>query len=64
MQKNIPLQVKIQVTWTKDETIWLKIRNGERLLSNKPSSFQKKNVGGKSVLRITLNNGTVLSFNL
>uniref|UniRef100_A0A0M3IFZ8 Ig-like domain-containing protein n=1 Tax=Ascaris lumbricoides TaxID=6252 RepID=A0A0M3IFZ8_ASCLU len=50
-------QVRIEVTWTKDDTIWLKIENGERKIYNKLSSFEKKRVGKKSVLHVTLNKG-------
>lgn len=50
-------EVKIEVTWTKDDTIWLKIENGERRIYNKLHSFDKKRIGNKSVLRVTLNKG-------
>ncbi|VDM43340.1 unnamed protein product [Toxocara canis] len=49
--------VRIEATWTKDDTIWLKIENGERRIYNKLSSFDKKRIGKKSVLRVTLNKG-------
>ncbi|PAV69518.1 hypothetical protein WR25_11989 [Diploscapter pachys] len=49
--------VKIEVTWTLNETVWLKIEDGEKKVSNRLTSINRRKVGGKTVLRIMLNNG-------
>ncbi|CAI4223241.1 unnamed protein product [Auanema sp. JU1783] len=50
-------QVRIEVTWTLNDTIWLKIENGEKRIYNKLTTFNKRTVAGKKVLRVLLNNG-------
>ncbi|CAD6193626.1 unnamed protein product [Caenorhabditis auriculariae] len=52
--------VQVEVTWTLNETVWLKIENGEKKVANKLSTFNKRRVGGKAVLRVLLNNGRYL----
>ncbi|KAL6742886.1 hypothetical protein Aduo_015985 [Ancylostoma duodenale] len=49
--------VRIEVTWTLNETIWLKIEDGEKKIYNRLTTFSKRIVAGKTVLRVLLNNG-------
>uniref|UniRef100_A0A1I7X3N5 Ig-like domain-containing protein n=1 Tax=Heterorhabditis bacteriophora TaxID=37862 RepID=A0A1I7X3N5_HETBA len=49
--------VRIEVTWTLNDTIWLKIEDGEKRIFNKLTRFYKRTVAGKTVLRVLLNNG-------
>uniref|UniRef100_A0A8R1HXD3 Uncharacterized protein n=1 Tax=Caenorhabditis japonica TaxID=281687 RepID=A0A8R1HXD3_CAEJA len=52
--------VNIEVVWTLNETVWLKIENGQQRVVNGESTFNKRRVAGKSVMRILLNNGRYL----
>ncbi|KAK5967901.1 hypothetical protein GCK32_005635 [Trichostrongylus colubriformis] len=49
--------VRIEVTWTLNDTIWLKIDEGEKKIFNRLTTFNKRVVAGKTVLRVLLNNG-------
>ncbi|VDN07170.1 unnamed protein product, partial [Thelazia callipaeda] len=57
VQDSYSEQIKVQVTWTKDEEVWLKIRNGELLLSHKLTTLERRSAGKKSVLQIKMNKG-------
>ncbi|CAJ0586237.1 unnamed protein product, partial [Mesorhabditis spiculigera] len=50
-------EVDIEVTWTLNNAIWLKIGNGNRMVDNKLTSYNKKTITGKNVLRISENLG-------
>ncbi|KJH50470.1 hypothetical protein DICVIV_03402, partial [Dictyocaulus viviparus] len=50
-------KVCIEVSWTLNDTIWLKIEGGEMKIVNRLTTFNKKIVAGKTVLRVLLNNG-------
>ncbi|WKY11944.1 hypothetical protein Q1695_003485 [Nippostrongylus brasiliensis] len=49
--------VRIEVTWTLNDTIWLKIDEGEKKIFNRLTTFTRRVVAGKTVLRVLLNNG-------
>lgn len=49
--------VRIEVAWTLNDTIWLKIDEGEKKIFNSLTTFTKRIVAGKTVLRVLLNNG-------
>ncbi|ETN82264.1 hypothetical protein NECAME_02001 [Necator americanus] len=49
--------VQIEVTWTLNDTIWLKVEDGEKKIYNQLTTFRKKSITGKTVLRVLLNNG-------
>lgn len=52
--------VHIEVVWTLNETVWLKIENGHQRVVNGESTFNKRRVSGKTVMRILLNNARYL----
>ncbi|KHJ91124.1 hypothetical protein OESDEN_09018, partial [Oesophagostomum dentatum] len=39
--------VRIEVTWTLNETIWLKIEDGEKKIYNRLTTFSKRIIAGK-----------------
>lgn len=39
--------VKLEVAWTMNDTVWLKIENGQHTVVNKLSTFTKKTVSGE-----------------
>ncbi|CAJ0589973.1 unnamed protein product [Cylicocyclus nassatus] len=49
--------VRIEVTWTLNDTIWLKIEDGEKRIYNRLTTFNKRIIAGKTVLRVLLNDG-------
>ncbi|GMR59571.1 hypothetical protein PMAYCL1PPCAC_29766, partial [Pristionchus mayeri] len=49
--------VHIEVTWTLDDTVLLKIRDGEQIVHFNRSSFRKKTFDGKHVVRVELTGG-------
>nr|CDJ91174.1 Hypothetical protein CBG22448 [Haemonchus contortus] len=49
--------VRIEVTWTQNNTIWLKVEKGEKKIFNRLTTFNKRVVAGKTVLRVLLNDG-------
>ncbi|GMT12498.1 hypothetical protein PFISCL1PPCAC_3795, partial [Pristionchus fissidentatus] len=54
------LDVHIEVTWTLDDTVWLKIRDGEQVVHFNRSTFRKKTHFGKAVVRVELAAGRYL----
>uniref|UniRef100_A0A0R3PTY4 Ig-like domain-containing protein n=1 Tax=Angiostrongylus costaricensis TaxID=334426 RepID=A0A0R3PTY4_ANGCS len=50
-------KVRIEVTWTLNDTIWLKIEDGQKKIFNHLTTSNKRVVSGKTVLRVLLNNG-------
>lgn len=52
--------VHIEVVWTLNETVWLKIENGQQRVVNGESTFNKRRVSGKTVMRLLLNNARYL----
>lgn len=52
--------VHIEVVWTLNETVWLKIENGHQRVVNGESTFNKRRVSGKTVMRLLLNNARYL----
>ncbi|CAJ0961159.1 unnamed protein product, partial [Mesorhabditis belari] len=50
-------EVQIEVTWTLNDAIWLKIVDGVRRIDNKLTTHNKKAIAGKNVLRISENFG-------
>ncbi|KIH56662.1 hypothetical protein ANCDUO_13156 [Ancylostoma duodenale] len=42
-----PREVRIEVTWTLNETIWLKIEDGEKKIYNRLTTFSKRIVAGE-----------------
>ncbi|GMS80583.1 hypothetical protein PENTCL1PPCAC_2758, partial [Pristionchus entomophagus] len=49
--------VHIEVTWMLDDTVLLKIRDGEQIVHFNRSSFRKKSFDGKNVVRVELFGG-------
>ncbi|UMM32648.1 hypothetical protein L5515_006366 [Caenorhabditis briggsae] len=52
--------VHIEVVWTLNETVWLKIENGHQRVVHGESTFNKRRVSGKTVMRLLLNNARYL----
>lgn len=52
--------VHIEVVWTLNETVWLKIEKGHQRVVNGESTFNKRRVSGKTVMRLLLNNARYL----
>ncbi|KAE9414459.1 hypothetical protein Angca_001794, partial [Angiostrongylus cantonensis] len=50
-------KVRIEVTWTLNDTIWLKIEDGQKKIFNHLTTSNKRVISGKTVLRVLLNNG-------
>ncbi|CAI2355207.1 unnamed protein product [Caenorhabditis sp. 36 PRJEB53466] len=52
--------VHIEIVWTLNETVWLKIEDGQQRVVNGESTFNKRRVAGKTVMRLLLNNARYL----
>uniref|UniRef100_A0A914X5T4 Ig-like domain-containing protein n=1 Tax=Plectus sambesii TaxID=2011161 RepID=A0A914X5T4_9BILA len=49
--------VRIVVTWTRNDAIWLKVDDGQRRINNRLTTFSSHTISGKTVMRVTLNKG-------
>ncbi|CAB3398825.1 unnamed protein product [Caenorhabditis bovis] len=49
-------EISIEIVWSLNETVWLKIEDGVRKVINGESTFIKRRVAGKTVMRMFLNN--------
>lgn len=54
------IDVKVEVTWTLNDTVLLKVENGEKKVARKLTTFSRRRVDGKTALRVVSHQGRYL----